>query len=122
MNKDKKDTIKKLLLEALEEHKGIVTYACKAVGIGRNTFYEWLKQDEEWKKQVDDIQEVAIDFVERKLFDQIEEGNPTSTIFYLKTKAKKRGYVERQEIQHDGKLENTVVEWRVHKDEDGDNS
>ena len=118
MNQDRKDTIKKLLLEALEEHKGIVTYACKAVGIARNTFYEWLKADEEWKKQVDDIQEVAIDFVERKLFDQIEEGNPTSTIFYLKTKAKKRGYVERQEIQHDGKLENTVVEWRVHKDDD----
>ena len=118
----KTDILKSKLLEALEEYPGIISTSCKAIGINRSTYYDWIQKDEEFKKAVDEIQDVAIDFVESKLFQQIDEGNPTSTIFYLKTKAKKRGYVERQEIVHDGKLENTVVEWRVHKDDNGDNS
>lgn len=118
MQIDKIDDIKKKLLQALEDHHGIVTNACKAVNVGRSTFYKWINEDEEFKKAVDDVQDVAIDFVESKLFQQIDEGNPTSTIFYLKTKAKKRGYIERQEIVHDGKLDNTIVEWRIHKDEE----
>lgn len=118
MQLDKIDDYKKKVLEALEEHHGIVTNACKAVNVGRSTFYKWINEDEEFKKAVDDVQDVAIDFVESKLFQQIDEGNPTSTIFYLKTKAKKRGYIERQEIVHDGKLDNTIVEWRIHKDEE----
>jgi hypothetical protein len=120
MQIDKIDDIKKKLLQALEDHHGIVTNACKAVNVGRSTFYKWINEDEDFKKAVDEVQDVAIDFVESKLFQQIDEGNPTSTIFYLKTKAKKRGYIERQEIVHDGKLDNTIVEWRIHKDEPGD--
>jgi len=118
METNKTDKLKSKLLQALEDHKGIISISCKAIGINRSTYYDWMAKDEQFKKAVDEIQDVAIDFVESKLFQQIDEGNPTSTIFYLKTKAKKRGYVERQEIVHDGKLENTVVEWRVHKDDD----
>ena len=45
---------------------------------------------------------MAIDFVESKLFELFKEKNTTATIFYLNTKAKKRGYVERQEVEHTG--------------------
>ena len=93
---DKSDTLKKKTLEALEKSLGVVTSACKNVGIARSTFYEWLK-DEEFKKQVDDINNIAIDFAESQLHKQILEGNTSATIFYLKTKAKARGYVERTE-------------------------
>lgn len=104
MQLNKIDDYKKKVLEALEEHHGIVTNACKAVNVGRSTFYKWANEDKEFKKEVDLIQEAAIDFVESKLFQQIEEGIPTSTIFYLKTKAKHRGYVERQEVAHSGSI------------------
>ena len=89
--------IKKQLIEALTKSLGIVTTACKSVGISRTTFYEYYK-DDEFKNKVDSIDGIALDFAESQLHKQIQEGNTTAIIFYLKTKGKKRGYVERQEI------------------------
>lgn len=95
---------KKALLEALEQSLGVVTTACKKVGISRNTFYKYYKSDSKFKKAVDDIENIALDFVESQLHKQISDGNTTATIFYLKTKGKNRGYVERQEVTgKDGK-------------------
>ena len=85
------------VIEALTKSLGIVTSACKQAGISRYTFYEWMK-DPDFKKRVDDISNVALDFAESKLHKLIDDGVPSATIFYLKTKGKQRGYVERQEI------------------------
>jgi len=93
------------MLDALEKSLGVVTSACKTVGIGRTTHYLWLQEDKEYKAAVDELSDVAIDFAESQLHKQIKEGNSTATIFFLKTKGKKRGYVERQEVDvSSGKL------------------
>ena len=92
------DILKKQIVEALEKSLGIVTTAVKTVGIHRSTFYNWYNEDEEFRKEVDGISDIALDFAESQLHKQIQGGNPTSTIFYLKTKGKRRGYVELQEI------------------------
>lgn len=97
---NKTEQHKKAILEALESSLGVVTSACKKVGIGRTIFYEWLKVDEEFSKKVKDIENVALDFAESQLHQQIKSGNSTSTIFYLKTKGKKRGYIERMETEN----------------------
>jgi len=89
--------LKKAMLLALEQSLGIVTAAAKSVGIDRTTHYLWLKDDEDYKAAVDSIQDITLDFAESQLHKQIKEGEVTSTIFYLKTKGKKRGYVERVE-------------------------
>ena len=89
---------KKALVEALEKSLGVVSTACKAAGISRDTHYRWLKEDPEYKAQVEELSEVAIDFAESHLHKLIKDGNPAATIFFLKTKGKNRGYVERQEI------------------------
>ena len=94
---DKSDTIKKKTIESLVKSLGVVTTACKQVGIARSTFYEWMK-DPEFAKEVNDVKDIAIDFAESQLHKQIANGNTPATIFYLKTIGKKRGYVERQEI------------------------
>ena len=59
----------------------------------------------------DDLKDVTLDFAESQLHKQIKEGNTTATIFLLKTLGKKRGYVERQEIQHDSTIESKLIEW-----------
>jgi hypothetical protein len=99
---DKNRQYKKAVLEAMEKTLGIVTQACKMAGVGRSTFYKWLAEDDDFKKQVQEIDNVVLDFVESKLHKQIDGGNPTSTIFYLKTKGRKRGYIETKDITNNG--------------------
>jgi hypothetical protein len=102
---DKTEQHKKAMLDALEKSLGVVTSACKTVGVGRTTHYLWLQEDKEYKAAVEELSDVAIDFAESQLHKQIKEGNSTATIFFLKTKGKKRGYVERQEVDvSSGKL------------------
>ena len=111
MKSNKIQHTKKALLESLEKSLGVVTTACKQVGIDRTTFYRYYKEDKEFKKQVDDLSNVAKDFVESQLFKQIQDGIPTSTIFYLKTKAKDRGYIERREYDLSGSVKSKLIEW-----------
>jgi|APGre2960657404_1045060.scaffolds.fasta_scaffold02812_6 hypothetical protein len=111
----KTDITKKAMIEALEKSLGIVTTACKSVDIARQTHYEWLREDPNYKEQVESIVDMAIDFAESQL-NQLIQGakhqvvtnkgdiveikdapNATSIIFFLKTKGKKRGYVETTE-------------------------
>jgi len=92
-----KSTLQKAMIDALEQSLGIVTTACKMVDIDRQTHYNWLREDEDYKAAVDSIQDITLDFAESQLHKQIKDGEVTSTIFYLKTKGKKRGYVERVE-------------------------
>lgn len=115
---------KKIFLEALEQCKGIITDACKSTKIGRTTVYLWRDSDPEFKKALEEINETVIDFVESKLFQKIEgvymqdseneiyktPPSDTAIIFYLKTKAKKRGYIEKteQEITVNQPM---IVEW-----------
>mgnify|MGYP003672102083 FL=1 len=117
---NKTEQHKKAILEALEKSLGIVTTACKNVGIGRTQFYNWLKEDKEFADKVSDIENVALDFAESQLHKQISNDSTSATIFYLKTKGKKRGYVERQEITGaDGMPTNFQIEI-IDKTEDKD--
>ena len=102
--------LKTELLSALESTLGVVSTACKKVGCKRSTFYRLKEEDLEFRKNVDEISEVAIDYAETALFKQIKNGIPSSTMFYLKTKAKNRGYIETQDVTSKGeKLDSLSV-------------
>jgi hypothetical protein len=81
-------------IESMKSLLGNITKSCDAIGISRRTYYNWM-EDENFKNEVDSIDEFTLDFVENSLFKQIQEGNTTATIFYLKTKGRGRGYIER---------------------------
>lgn len=95
---------KKIMYDALFASFGNVSEAVKKANIGRATHYKWMNQDPEYKEAIEGLEDVTHDFVEHQLLKSINEGDKTSIIFYLKTKAKHRGYVERQEVQHGGEI------------------
>ena len=90
---------KTLIVEGMIKTLGNVSKTCEMLGINRSTFYEYYNNDLEFKGKVDDIKNIALDFVEDKLIGKIKEGDIVAILFYLKTQGKKRGYVERQETE-----------------------
>lgn len=95
----KSDIQKKGMIEALQQSLGIVSTACESMEISRQTHYRWMSEDQEYKRSVNELKNMTLDFAESKLHELIASGNTAAIIFYLKTKGKERGYVERQEVK-----------------------
>ena len=95
-------------LAVLEKNMGLIAPSCKSCGIDRTTHYRWMKEYPEFSARVDEIQESNIDFVEGKLLSQINDGDTGAIIWFLKCKGKRRGYVEKQEIEHSGNIGTTI--------------
>lgn len=97
----KQDTcrMKEVFLKALNENKGLVTYACQKTNVARQTHYLWLTTDEEYAKRVAEIRETVLDFGENQLLKNISEGKEASLLFFLKCQGKSRGYIEKKEIE-----------------------
>ena len=90
----KQETIKVLRISL-----GIVSAACEKVGISRQTFYRWKREDQEFAAAVDDVEERALDIVESYLFNGIKAGDSRLIIYYLNNKGRKRGYGVRSPIE-----------------------
>ena len=95
---EKEHIKKKMLIESLENSLGIVSTACTKVNVSRSSFYKWYKEDEGFRKKVDEIDSVKLDFVESQLFKNIQNLKEKSIIFYLQHKGHKRGDIQKQNI------------------------
>ena len=91
----KSEQTKDRFIENLKKSGGIITTACERTKISNTTYYRWYREDKTFAEKVDAVNEEQIDHVESKLMELIESGDTTSTIFYLKTKGKKRGWSEK---------------------------
>lgn len=113
---------KKAFIEAYQKSFGNVLVSCKAIGIARQTYYNWIEKDPEFKKDIEAVEphERFLDFLEGKLVEKINKGDTTSIIFALKTRGKKRGYVERQEITGADGIPNNFQVEIIRSDKDSD--
>jgi transposase len=83
--------------KAIDGSGGYMSEIARRLGVDWHTADKYVKQfDLTGDLQIED--EKATDRAEIKLMEAIEAGEIAAIIFRLKTKAKKRGYVERQEI------------------------
>lgn len=96
-------------LAAYEKSLGVLKPACEMTGMCRKTIWEWRKKYPEFDEACHECEEIAVDFVETKLYKLINDGAEASTIFYLKTKGRKRGYVEKQEMDMNAKVTGVTV-------------
>ena len=97
---------------AIKEANGFITHAASKLGTSRTTLHAMINQHAKLREAVEDAREAMKDFAENKLFSNIKEGKETSLIFYLKTQAKDRGYIERQEFSGpDGDPLNLTIKW-----------
>lgn len=107
---------------------GILSDIAANFGVTRQSVYNWCEEDTEFKQALEDSRERFIDLAEsnlRKLvagvpateIDEngnkyfagwIERPSETSIIFTLKTRGKKRGYVERQEVEADVNMKGSI--------------
>jgi cytoplasmic iron level regulating protein YaaA (DUF328/UPF0246 family) len=97
---------KEQFLEVLKSNGNNISKACDAIGINRGTYYFWKESDKEFAQMCADMDEVIIDLVESSLMKRIKDGDTTATIFFLKTKGKHRGYVEKTQVE--GRLDTNV--------------
>lgn len=84
----------KQLLSVYQKKGGNVSATCLALNISRTQFYKMKNKSEKLAEMLGDVDESLIDFAESKLMEKVQDGDITSIIFLLKTKGKKRGYVE----------------------------
>ena len=99
-------------LVAFEKTLGVVTPAAQMIGVKRSTIYRWREMYPEFDKACKETSEMAVDFVETKMFKKIEgggKGSETLMIFYLKCKGKHRGYVEKQEIDMNAEVKGVTI-------------
>jgi hypothetical protein len=86
------------VIQALEQHQGLAALAAQSLGVALQTVYNYRDRYPTVAARMKELRERRTDHVELRLYDRINSGDTTAIIFYLKTQAKDRGYVERQEV------------------------
>ncbi|MEN9881021.1 MAG: hypothetical protein RLZZ308_204 [Candidatus Parcubacteria bacterium] len=91
----------------------IVQVACQRVGVGRATYYSWRESDTEFKvlsdKAISEGNFVINDLAESKLISNIQDGNNTSIIFWLKNHHS--GYNDRIIHEHEHSMDVSEEEY-----------
>jgi len=108
---EKKEMGKRQLkfLEILESKLGCVTLACRAnKNMSTTTHYRWKKEYKGYAERAEEINDMVLDIAESKLYQNVMDGDPASIFFLLKCRGKKRGYTEKQEVEHSGNIGTTI--------------
>ena len=84
--------------DALTQAKGFVSVAARNLGCADNTVRNYIERYAVCKQAVTDAREAMIDYAEGKLYQNIQNNDTVSILFFLKTQAKQRRYVERTEV------------------------
>lgn len=99
---------KQAMIKAIDKSFGIITLIADKLRVHRSTVYDNIKKFE-LSDLIEAERDRLVDFAESKLIENIRKGKETSIIFALKTIGKKRGYIEKQEIEVQNSIEQKVL-------------
>ena len=92
---------KRLFYATMVKTFGNVGQACEISGIKRGTYNYWMKHDSDFYNLIEkgDFENRLLDFAESALVKKVGQGDIIAILFLLKTKGKKRGYIESGHVE-----------------------
>jgi hypothetical protein len=94
----------KLEHELKKAHGNLATVA-RAFGVSRTAVFQFIGRRPKLQEVLNECREVQIDMVESALYAQALKGNMQAVMFFLRTQARSRGYIEKQEFDLDDMLD-----------------
>jgi len=89
------------------KQKGNISKACKKVGVDRTRYYDWMKNPQ-FQQAMQDVIESHNDLVIEKILKLALQSDKDLLKFWAKNQIKHRGFVEKQEVQHSGEIDNKL--------------
>jgi hypothetical protein len=86
------------IADALEKSAGIMSVAAERLGVDRSTICRRAQKSQRLRNVIDAATERTMDVAEAALLRAVQKGEAWAVCFFLKCKAKQRGYSERTEI------------------------
>lgn len=85
-------------IEAIEACGGVLMDVAERLGVGVRAVYKRRDSSEAVAKAIEECREEIVDLAERCIKERVVAGETVAAIFVLKTRGKKRGWVERHEV------------------------
>jgi hypothetical protein len=92
------------MANAIISADGILAKAARDLGCSRQTVHNYVNKFVTVREAYEEANDKFIDDAEEQLQRHVKRGSLPAVMFVLKTKGKHRGYVERQEYQHEGDI------------------
>lgn len=108
MKKGEKWTPKQMI-DALKAASGMVYVAARKLGCDPKTVYNYAKRYPSVQQAIDSERGHFLDTTELALQRAVLAGEGWAVCFTLKTLGKERGYIERRQIEHSGKIDVTKL-------------
>ena len=86
--------------EAIRNAGGFITVAAKQLGMSHPALSKRVKNSETLQQVLNETKEQYLDLAESQLIKAVKDRESWAICFYLKCKGKKRGYIEKQELDH----------------------
>jgi hypothetical protein len=98
------------VIEAIKGTCGIISNISEKMGCCWTTAKKYTEMSDRVRLAYSNECERVIDKAENKLQAAIDSGDMQMVKWYLATKGKRRGYVEKQEIDHSGNINIAVID------------
>lgn len=64
---------KRRMIDAMGKHLSVVTYAAKEAGLQARSHYNWMRDDDDYRKEILELRQERVDFAVRKMLELVED-------------------------------------------------
>jgi len=99
---------KKSILKAIEGSNGIVSNVASSLGCAWVTAKNYIESTPQFKEKFLHAREALLDIAENAISTSIKDGNTQDAKWLLSTLGKKRGFVEKSQLELSGEIKTFV--------------